>query len=79
MPEPETFRRLTRLKVGEVVTREVVTIFADTPFKHVEQLMNEHNISNLILGVDGVIDVEPTLTYRFDDRNIKPPKELGDI
>jgi CBS domain-containing protein len=234
MPEPETLRRPTRLKVGDVMTREVVTIFADTPFKHVEQLMNDHNISalpvvdaaggvvgvvseadlllrteaevseprgwtrdgrdrrtkahaqtaaglmstpavtvapdlplaaaarlmrkrsikrlpvvedgklvgivsradvlttylradadirsdvvegivrgsmwldpstidvevddgavrvhgeldrrsdveiliNLILGVDGVIDVDPTLTYRFDDRNIKPPKELGGI
>ncbi len=34
---------------------------------------------HLILGVDGVIDVEPTLTYRFDDRNVRPPKELGGI
>jgi hypothetical protein len=34
---------------------------------------------NLILAVDGVIDVDPALTYRFDDRNITPPKELGGI
>jgi hypothetical protein len=34
---------------------------------------------NLILGVDGVIDVDPALTYRFDDRHIKPPKELSGI
>ena len=230
MSEPEAFRRPTRLKVGDVMTREVVTISPDTPFKQIEQLMDEHNISalpvvdpeggvigvvseadlllrteveagwtrgardrrtkahaqtaaglmstpavsvtpdaplaaaarlmrkrsvkrlpvvehgrlvgivsradvlttylrtdadirsdviegivrgsmwldplnfdvevdegavrirgeldrrsdveiliNLILGVDGVIDVEPALTYRFDDRNVKPPKELGGI
>jgi CBS domain-containing protein len=36
-------------------------------------------LTTLILGVEGVIDVEPTLTYRFDDRNVKPPKELGGI
>ena len=34
---------------------------------------------NLILGVDGVIDVDAALTYRFDDRNITPAKELGGI
>jgi hypothetical protein len=34
---------------------------------------------NLIRGVDGVIDVDAALTYRFDDRNIRPPKELGGI
>ena len=34
---------------------------------------------NLILGVDGVIDVDPALTYRFDNRNITSPKELGGI
>jgi len=31
------------------------------------------------LGVDGVIDVDPPLTYGFDDRNVTPPKELGGI
>jgi CBS domain-containing protein len=33
----------------------------------------------LIFGVDGVIDVDPELTFRFDDRNVMPPKELGGI
>jgi CBS domain-containing protein len=36
-------------------------------------------LTTLVLGVDGVIDVHPTLTYRFDDRNVTPPKELGGI
>lgn len=36
-------------------------------------------LTTLVLGVDGVIDVHPTLTYRFDDRNVAPPKELGGI
>lgn len=54
MTESETFRRPTRLKVGEVMTREVVTISPDTPFKHIEQLMHEHNISALpVVDADG--------------------------
>jgi CBS domain-containing protein len=60
MSEPEAFRRPTRLKVGDVMTREVVTISPDTPFKRIEQLMNEHNISALPVvdpegGVVGVV------------------------
>ncbi len=56
MPKPEAFRRPTRLKVGDVMTREVVTISPDTPFKHIEQLMREHNISALPV-VDAAGDV----------------------
>ena len=36
-------------------------------------------LTTLILGVEGVIDVDAVLTYRFDDRNVTPPKELGGI
>jgi hypothetical protein len=36
-------------------------------------------LTTLALRVEGVVGVEPTLTYRFDDRNVKPPKELGGI
>jgi CBS domain-containing protein len=54
MSDPETFRRPTRLKVGDVMTRDVVTISVDTPFKHIEQLMNEHHISALpVVDSDG--------------------------
>jgi CBS domain-containing protein len=36
-------------------------------------------LTRLILGVEGVIDVDPSLTSRFDDRGVAPPKELGGI
>jgi CBS domain-containing protein len=36
-------------------------------------------LMTLALAVEGVIDVEPTLTYRFDDRNVTPPKEHSGI
>jgi CBS domain-containing protein len=60
MTEREPFRRPTRLKVGDVMSREVVTIVAETPFKRIEQLMHEHNISAIPVvdasgGVVGVV------------------------
>ena len=33
----------------------------------------------LTLGVEGVVGIDPTLTFRFDDRHVAPPKELGGI
>jgi CBS domain-containing protein len=32
-------------------------------------------LSHLTLGVEGVIGVESSVTYRFDDRHVKPPTE----
>lgn len=32
-------------------------------------------LSRLTLGVEGVIGVESSVTYRFDDRHVKPPTE----
>ncbi|MFI5285396.1 MAG: CBS domain-containing protein [Candidatus Dormibacteria bacterium] len=60
MIDRETLRRPIRLTVGDVMTREVVRISPDTPFKHIEQLMNEHNVSALPVvdpegGVVGVV------------------------
>ncbi len=45
----------------------------------VERRTDVEILIKLILGVDGVIDVDPALTYRFDDRNVTPAKELGGI
>ncbi len=36
-------------------------------------------LTTLTFAVEGVIGVEPMLTYRFDDRNVMPPKELSGI
>jgi CBS domain-containing protein len=76
MTERETFRRPTRLKVGDVMTREVVTISADTPFKHIGQLMNEHNISALPVvdaagGVVGIVS-EADLLLRTEAEAAEP-------
>jgi CBS domain-containing protein len=54
MSDPETLRRPTRLQVGDVMTRDVVTISVDTPFKQIEQLMDEHHVSALpVVDADG--------------------------
>ncbi len=56
MSDQESFRRPTRLTVGDVMTADVVTISTDTPFKHIEQLMNEHHVSALpVLDADGAL------------------------
>ncbi len=56
MGEQEATRRPTRLTVGDVMTRDVVTISADTPFKQIEQLMDEHHISALpVLNDEGAL------------------------
>ncbi len=47
MIDQDALHRPTRLQVGDVMTRDVVTISVDTPFKHIEQLMDEHHISAL--------------------------------
>jgi hypothetical protein len=36
-------------------------------------------LTTLTLAVEGVIGVDPSLTYRFDDRKVAPPKELSGI
>ena len=76
MSEPEAFRRPTRLKVGDVMTRDVVTITADTPFKHIEQLMNDHNVSAFPVvdpegGVVGVVS-EADLLLRTEAEVSEP-------
>ena len=56
MSDQESFRRPTRLTVGDVMTADVVTISTDTPFKQIEQLMNEHHVSALpVLDAEGAI------------------------
>ena len=45
----------------------------------VERRSDMEILTTLVLGVDGVIDVDAVLTYGFDDRNVKPPKELSGI
>jgi CBS domain-containing protein len=60
MSDQEAFRRPTRLRVGDVMTRDVVSVSADTPFKHIEQLMDEHQVSAIPVvdaegGVVGVV------------------------
>ena len=56
MSDQQPFRRPTRLKVGDVMTRDVVTISTDTPFKRIEQLLNEHHISALpVLDAEGAL------------------------
>jgi CBS domain-containing protein len=59
MSEQESFQRPARLQVGDVMTRDVVTISPDAPFKHIEQLMDEHHISALpvVDGEGGVVGV----------------------
>ncbi len=76
MSELEAFRRPTRLKVGDVMTRDVVTITADTPFKSIEQLMNDHNVSALPVvdpegGVVGVVS-EADLLLRTEAEVSEP-------
>lgn len=76
MTEREAFRRPTRLKVGDVMTREVVTISPDAPFKHIEQLMHEHGISALPVvdpegGVVGVVS-EADLLLRTEAEVSEP-------
>ena len=59
MSEQESFQRPARLQVGDVMTRDVLTISLDAPFKHIEQLMDEHHISALpvVDGEGGVVGV----------------------
>jgi CBS domain-containing protein len=45
MNTEETPRRPTRLTVADVMTRDVVTVIPEAPFKQLEQLMAEHRIS----------------------------------
>jgi CBS domain-containing protein len=45
MSDQDAFQRPTRLQVGDVMTRDVVTVTVDTPFKQIGQLMDEHHIS----------------------------------
>jgi CBS domain-containing protein len=48
--------RLTRLRVEDVMTRNVVTATADTTFKQIERLMAEGDITGLpVVGPTGVI------------------------
>lgn len=47
--------RSTRLTVADVMTRDVVTVSPETPFKQIEQLIAERHISAVpVLGADGV-------------------------
>jgi CBS domain-containing protein len=56
MSDPEAIRRPARLKVGDVMTRDVVTITSDTSFKQIEQLMDEHHISAVpVLNAEGAL------------------------
>ena len=45
MSDQDAFQRPTRLQVGDAMTRDVVTVTVDIPFKQIEQLMDEHHIS----------------------------------
>jgi CBS-domain-containing membrane protein len=45
----------------------------------VERRSEVEIIATLTQGVEGVMDVESTLTFRFDDRGVQPPKEQRDI
>lgn len=56
MSDQKPIRRPIRLKVGDVMTRDVVTISVGTPFKQIEQLMNEHHVSALpVLSDEGAL------------------------
>ncbi len=41
----------------------------------VERRREVEIIATLTRGVEGVMDVESSLTFRFDDRGVQPPKE----
>jgi osmotically-inducible protein OsmY len=41
----------------------------------VERRSEVEIIATLTRGVEGVMDVESSLTFRFDDRGVQPPKE----
>jgi CBS-domain-containing membrane protein len=59
MDSPEVPRRSARLTVADVMTRDVITVTPETPFKQLEQLMVEHNVSALPVvdsgGVAGIV------------------------
>jgi CBS domain-containing protein len=59
MESPEIPRRPARLTVADVMTRDVITVTPETPFKQLEQLMAEHNVSALPVvdkgGVTGIV------------------------
>ena len=72
MSDQESFRRPTRLKVSDVMTRDVVTILPDTSFKHIEQLMNEHHISAL-----PVVDEERNVVGLVSEADLLLRTEAG--
>ena len=58
-----------------------VTVEPDAPLAAAARLMRRGGvkwlpvIATLTRGVEGVMDVESSLTFRFDDRGVQPPKE----
>ena len=82
MSEEELFRRPTRLQVGDVMTRDVVTVSPDAAFKHIEQLMDEHHLSALPVldakgGVVGVVS-EADLMLRTEAAAEEPGRWTHD-
>jgi osmotically-inducible protein OsmY len=45
----------------------------------VERRSEVEIIATLTRGVEGVMEVESLLTFRFDDRGVQPPKEQRHI
>ena len=55
MANQDAPRRLTPLTVEDVMTRDVITVTPDTPFKQLEQLMAEHRISAVpVVDTEGI-------------------------
>lgn len=55
MDSQEIPRRPSRLTVADVMTRDVITVTPETPFKQLEQLMAEHRISAVpVVDTSGV-------------------------
>ncbi|MHB8487989.1 MAG: CBS domain-containing protein [Candidatus Dormibacteria bacterium] len=82
MSEEGLFRRPTRLQVGDVMTRDVVTVSPDAAFKHIEQLMDEHHLSALPVldaegGVVGVVS-EADLMLRTEAAAEEPGRWTHD-
>ncbi|MEV0985970.1 CBS domain-containing protein [Streptomyces sp. NPDC049949] len=75
---------MKHIKVGDLMTGEVVSVVTSTSFKDAEKLLAQHDISRLPVLVDdedrltgrldGVVGVVPRLTARVDDSPLTPPR-----
>ncbi|WP_327134854.1 CBS domain-containing protein [Streptomyces sp. NBC_01343] len=70
---------MKHIKVGDLMTDEVVSVVTSTPFQDVAKLLAQHDISGLPVLVrltcqfEGVVGVVPRLTARVDDSPLTAP------